>query len=109
MYRLEYPVAGVVPGGDLVAGYVDLVAALAEGSIVLDFKTDAPPASEDHIPQAYLDQVRGYAGVLEGALGTGPIRAGLLFTADGAVRWLSHEPSQPRVAGLTGERVHRST
>ncbi len=109
VYRLEYPVAGLVPGGDLVAGYVDLVAALAEGIIVLDFKTDAPPASEDQIPQAYLDQVRGYADVLEGALGTGPIRAGLLFTADGAVRWLSHESSQPRVAGPRGGRALRST
>jgi len=97
VYRLEYPIAGVVPGGDLVAGYIDLVAARADGSIVLDFKTDAPPASEDEIPQAYFDQVLGYAGALERALGTGPIRAGLLFTADGAVRWLSHEPSPPHV------------
>jgi ATP-dependent helicase/nuclease subunit A len=87
-YRLEYPIAGLVPRGDLVAGYVDLVAELAEGLVVLDFKTDAPPAAGAPLPQAYIDQVRGYAGVLEHALGTSPIRAGLLFTADGAVRWL---------------------
>jgi ATP-dependent exoDNAse (exonuclease V) beta subunit len=97
VYRLEYPIAGVVPGGDLVAGYVDLVAALADGLMVLDFKTDDPPGHDDQVPQAYLDQVRGYAGALARALGTGPIRAGLLFTADGAVRWLSHEPSQPHI------------
>ncbi len=87
--RLEYPVAGLAPSGALVAGYVDLVAELADGLVLLDFKTDSPPAAEDPMPQAYVDQVRGYAGVLESGLGTGPIRAGLLFTADGAVRWLS--------------------
>lgn len=87
--RLEYPVAGLAPSGALVAGYVDLVAELADGLVLLDFKTDFPPATEELMPQAYVDQVRGYAGVLEGGLGTRPIRAGLLFTADGAVRWLS--------------------
>ncbi len=87
--KLEYPVAGLAPNGALVAGYVDLVAELADGLLVLDFKTDAPPATEELIHQHYIDQVRGYASVLERALGTGPIRAGLLFTADGAVRWLS--------------------
>ena len=88
-YRLEYPIAGLAPGGELVAGYADLVAELPDGIVLLDFKTDVPPATEALIPRAYLDQVHGYAGVLEQALGTGPIRAGLLFTADATVRWLS--------------------
>ena len=87
--RLEYPVAGLAPSGALVAGYVDLVVELADGLVLLDFKTDFPPTTEELIPQAYVDQVRGYVGVLERGLGTGPIRAGLLFTADGVVRWLS--------------------
>jgi len=106
-YRLEYPVAGLAPGGDLVAGYVDLVVEAAEGFVVLDFKTDAPPETEELILPKYLDQVCGYAGVLEQALSTGPIRAGLLFTADGGVRWLPSDYDtrphpQPRVADSPG-------
>jgi ATP-dependent helicase/nuclease subunit A len=113
-YRLEYPVAGLAPGGDLVAGYVDLVVERADGIVVLDFKTDAPPETEDGILQKYVDQVRGYAGVLEQALGIGPIRAGLLFTADGGVRWLSSgDPAspllQPRATRPLGGWVRRRT
>ncbi|MDB4957618.1 MAG: UvrD/REP helicase, partial [Myxococcales bacterium] len=89
--RLEYPIAGVARSGALVAGYVDLVASLAVGLVLLDFKTDHPPATEELISKSYIDQVRGYASVLEHGLGTGPVRAGLLFTADGAVRWLSSD------------------
>ena len=87
--ELEYPIAGLTTSGALVAGYVDLVAELADGLVLLDFKTDLPPATEELIPQSYVDQVRGYASVLERGLGIQPVRAGLLFTADGAVRWLS--------------------
>jgi ATP-dependent exoDNAse (exonuclease V) beta subunit len=104
-YRLEYPVAGLASGGDLVAGYVDLVIERAEGLIVIDFKTDAPPERDELIPQKYLDQVHGYAGVLEQALSARTILAGLLFTADGGVRWLSsddHARPQPRAAGPSG-------
>jgi ATP-dependent exoDNAse (exonuclease V) beta subunit len=87
-YRLEYPISGLAASGDLVAGYADLVMELAGGILLLDFKTDAPPDTEDQIPQAYIDQVRGYAGVLAQILGTSSISAGLLFTADGGVRWV---------------------
>jgi ATP-dependent helicase/nuclease subunit A len=103
-YRLEYPIAGLASGGDLLAGYADLVVERPEGLVILDFKTDAPPATEELMPQAYVDQVCGYAGVLAQALGTGPIRAGLLFTADGAVRWLSSgDHARPRGAGHGSE------
>jgi len=88
-YQLEYPIAGLVASGDLLAGYADLVAELPDGIVVLDFKTDIPPATEELMPQTYVDQVHGYASVLAQALDTGPIRAGLLFTADGTLRWLS--------------------
>jgi len=86
-FELEYPLAGVSPTGQLVAGYVDLIAKTNE-TILLDFKTDTPPSAGESIAQRYVDQVRGYATVLEKAMNT-HIRAGLLFTADGAVRWLS--------------------
>jgi ATP-dependent helicase/nuclease subunit A len=98
-YRIEYPVAGVAPGGDLVAGYIDLVVERADGIFVIDFKTDAPPEADGLILEKYLDQARGYAGVLAQALRTGPILAGLLFTADGGIRWLSsgdHAPPSPQ-------------
>jgi ATP-dependent helicase/nuclease subunit A len=86
--RLEYPVAGAAGDGRLLAGYADLVGVGGGGLVVLDFKTDAPPAgpvAESH-PE-YVAQVRAYAELL-GAAGLGPARAGLLFTADGLIRWL---------------------
>lgn len=87
-FELEYPVTGLASGGQLVSGYVDMLAKIAETTIILDFKTDAPPASDEPVPQRYAAQVRGYANVLGSAFAV-PIRAGLLYTADGGVRWLS--------------------
>lgn len=87
-FELEYPVTGLAPGGELVSGYVDLLARVTESPVLLDFKTDAPPGPSDPLPQNYVDQVMGYANVLASAFAA-PIRAGLLYTADGRVRWLS--------------------
>jgi ATP-dependent helicase/nuclease subunit A len=86
--QLEYAIAGLSANGQLVAGCADLVARTADGVTLLDFKTDAPPANSQVVAPRYIDQVVGYAAVLASALAT-PIRAGLLFTADGGVRWLS--------------------
>ena len=85
-YRLEYPVAGVVGSGALAAGYVDIVADTGAGSIVLDFKTDL--ASADVI-ESYVEQISGYARVIARGLEVPALRAGLLFTFDGHVHWLS--------------------
>jgi ATP-dependent exoDNAse (exonuclease V) beta subunit len=88
--QLEYPVAQA-RDGRLVAGYVDLVAAGAGGVAILDFKTDAPPAVDvAQAHPAYAEQVRTYARMLEdaGLATAGAVRAGLLFTADGTIRWL---------------------
>ncbi|MGN6107976.1 MAG: UvrD-helicase domain-containing protein, partial [Kofleriaceae bacterium] len=87
-YELEYPVAGLSPGGQLVSGYVDLIAVIDQEMLMIDFKTDAPPEPGQPLMQRYQDQVGGYAGVLQRTLGR-PVRAGLLYTADGGVRWLS--------------------
>jgi hypothetical protein len=87
-YRLEYAVAGLRPAQALVAGYADFVAVLGGRIVLLDFKTDAPPPPAQPPPQPYVDQVQGYVDVLASAFGS-PIRGGLLFTADGSVRWLS--------------------
>jgi ATP-dependent helicase/nuclease subunit A len=88
--RLEYPLARACDGR-LLAGYADLVAADDRGLAVVDFKTDAPPEGDvaaEH--PAYVEQVRTYARVLEdlGLAPPGTVRAGLLFTAEGAVRWV---------------------
>ncbi|MEO8840024.1 MAG: UvrD-helicase domain-containing protein [Kofleriaceae bacterium] len=86
--ELEYPVTGVAADGQLVSGYVDLIAVVEATTILLDFKTDLPPPPSMPVPQNYADQVTGYAAVLERTLAVS-IRAGLLYTADGTIRWLS--------------------
>jgi ATP-dependent helicase/nuclease subunit A len=88
--RLEYPVAA---GRDtvLLTGYIDLLAARDGELVVLDFKTDAPPPGEVTATHpAYVEQVRSYERILvELGLGAeGRVRGGLLFTADGGVRWV---------------------
>ncbi len=88
--QLEYPVA-LARDGRLVTGYVDLLG-MREGQLtVIDFKTDAPPpgdVAETH--GAYVEQVRTYASILEalGLAAPGSVAAGLLFTAEGEVRWV---------------------
>jgi ATP-dependent helicase/nuclease subunit A len=88
--RLEYPVAAARDGA-LLQGYVDLVAARGGELVVLDFKTDAPPPGHvgDSHP-AYVEQVRSYARILVelGLAAASAVRCGLLFTADGGVRWV---------------------
>jgi ATP-dependent exoDNAse (exonuclease V) beta subunit len=87
--RLEYAVAGVSVGGALVAGYVDLVVERDEGVIVIDFKTDEPPEVGEELPRKYLAQVAGYASVLAAGLGRpAGVRAAMLYTADGSLRWV---------------------
>lgn len=88
-YALEYPIGGLTSNGDLVAGYIDLVAVLIDGLIVLDFKTDVPPEDAEDVSPRYVEQVRGYANALQRALQVRSLRAGLLFTANGVIRWLS--------------------
>jgi ATP-dependent helicase/nuclease subunit A len=88
-YALEYPIAGLTSCGDLVGGYVDLVATFTKETVVLDFKTDFPPSDTENVSPKYVEQVQGYAGALQRALRIDSIRAGLIFTADGVIRWLS--------------------
>ena len=89
--QLEYPIAGACDGDLLVSGYIDLVAA-GDGAVdVIDFKTDAPPQGpvEQAYPK-YAAQVRAYGRLLAGAgvLTGRRLRCGLLFTADGIIRWV---------------------
>jgi len=86
--RLEYPIAGQ-QDGRLLLGTIDLVAAERDELIVIDFKTDAPPtgAVESALP-GYVEQLRTYARLLTESTGTTAVRTGLLFSADGNIRWI---------------------
>ena len=89
--QLEYPVAGPWSDGQLASGYIDLVA-VTDGRVdVIDFKTDTPPTGpvEQKYPK-YAAQVRIYGTLLDtaGILKDRHLRCGLLFTADGSIRWI---------------------
>jgi ATP-dependent helicase/nuclease subunit A len=89
--QVEYPVAAAWDDGQLLGGYIDLVSATDGCLDVLDFKTDTPPSGpvEQAYP-AYAGQVRTYGRLLEkpGTLEAPKLRCGLLFTADGGIRWV---------------------
>jgi ATP-dependent helicase/nuclease subunit A len=89
--QIEYPIAGAWDGGQLMSGYIDLVAVAAGSVNVIDFKTDAPPQGRvEHAYPHYAAQVRAYGRLLEasGVVGGRRLRLGLLFTADGLMRWV---------------------
>ncbi|HZD41954.1 MAG TPA: PD-(D/E)XK nuclease family protein [Terriglobales bacterium] len=89
--QIEYPVAGSWMDGQLASGYIDLVA-LEDGRVdIIDFKTDTPPpGSVEQTHPKYASQVRIYGKLLEtaGILKDRHLRCGLLFTADGSIRWI---------------------
>jgi len=88
--RLEYPVASV-RAELLLSGYIDLVSSRDGEVSVVDFKTDAPPRGDVRASYpAYAEQVRGYGRALVdlGLAAEGHVRCGLLFTADGTLRWV---------------------
>jgi ATP-dependent helicase/nuclease subunit A len=91
--RLEYPLAAPDGKGRLLIGYADLVAVRDGGGVILDFKTDQPPRGDvEETHPEYAAQVRTYAALLRAAeVGAGRVRCGLLFTADGVIRWLDAE------------------
>jgi ATP-dependent exoDNAse (exonuclease V) beta subunit len=83
-------VAGAWGGGQLLTGFVDLVAMDGERLDVIDFKTDAP--TSDAVELAYPEyaaQVGIYAELLQrAAIHASRVRCGLLFTGDGVIRWV---------------------
>jgi ATP-dependent helicase/nuclease subunit A len=91
---IEYPLAGSWYGGLLLSGYIDLVVADSGQLSVIDFKTDAPPVGgvNETYPE-YARQVKTYGRVLRtaGVVGGQHLRCGLLFTADGVIRWVGGE------------------
>jgi ATP-dependent exoDNAse (exonuclease V) beta subunit len=98
--RLEYAVAGPAPtsgaradAATLLVGYVDLLATAVGRLDVVDFKTDPPPAPGESAATRYphyAAQVNAYAALLvQSGVGAGRmVRRGLLFTAEGGIRWV---------------------
>ncbi|WP_242333382.1 exodeoxyribonuclease V subunit beta [Anaeromyxobacter sp. SG66] len=86
--QLEYPVA-FASEGKLLTGYVDLLAAAADGVVtVIDFKTDAPPEGDVYETHpAYVEQVRSYGRILKELGVAREVKGGLLFTATGTIHW----------------------
>jgi hypothetical protein len=88
--RLEYPVA-LGRDGMLLQGYVDLLGSRDGVVTVVDFKTDAPPPGDVAATYAsYVEQVASYGRILVelGVARPGGVKCGLLFTADGRMRWV---------------------
>ena len=88
-FRLEYPVSGPGADGVLLLGSIDLVAIERGRVSIVDFKTDAPPSAGAPVPPHYQDQARTYAQLLTeaGLTSDQGLRPGLLYTADGILRW----------------------
>jgi len=90
--QVEYPVAGPWTNGQLASGYIDLVA-VEDGLVdVIDFKTDTPLSGPvEQIYPKYAAQVRIYGKLLEttDVLKDRQLRCGLLFSADGNIRWIN--------------------
>jgi hypothetical protein len=88
--RLEYPVA-LGRDGMLLQGYIDLLGSRDGVVTVVDFKTDAPPSGDVASTYAsYVEQVASYGRILVdlGVARPGAVKCGLLFTADGRMRWV---------------------
>jgi ATP-dependent exoDNAse (exonuclease V) beta subunit len=81
----DYPVVHPDGQGLLITGFIDLVADTPDAIWVIDFKTDNLPVGpiDDAYPE-YLQQIGLYKELLEKSLKiTKPVRAALLFTAEG--------------------------
>lgn len=89
--RLEYPIAGPGENGMLLVGFIDLVSAIEGHLDVIDFKTDSPPEVDPRQTHPeYVGQVLTYGRLLEaaGLCAARRPRCGLLYTADGRLRWV---------------------
>ena len=109
--QIEYPVAAASDGGLLLGGYIDLVSATDDRLDLIDFKTDQPPAGAVETTYGgYVAQAQAYGRLLEASevLEGRRLRCGLLFTADGSLRWIPPLPGSPLRAGLVREASLRS-
>ena len=89
--QVEYPVCMRGPNGTLLVGMIDLLVPRDGEILVLDFKTDAPPAPGITLAAypEYRRQLELYVDALQatGFVGDRRMRTGLLFTGSGQVVW----------------------
>jgi ATP-dependent helicase/nuclease subunit A len=87
----EYPLCMLGPGGELLTGFIDLLAVSADTITAIDFKTDvAPKAAAARVYPEYAAQLRLYGDMLRAAdvVGSRELRLGLLFTEVGRIEWI---------------------
>ena len=89
--RTEYPLVMLRADGKLMSGFVDLLGRRADDIVLIDFKTDTPRTGplRSAYP-TYARQLSLYAEALgaTGWLAGRRLRAALLLTATGELRWL---------------------
>jgi ATP-dependent helicase/nuclease subunit A len=89
--QVEYPVCMGGPNGTLLVGIIDLLLPGDGEIVVLDYKTDAPPAPGATLAAypVYRRQLELYVDALKatGFVGDRRMRTGLLFTGSGRVLW----------------------
>jgi ATP-dependent helicase/nuclease subunit A len=78
--RAEVPLAGVV-GEQALAGQVDRLMVGEHEVLVIDYKTNqAPPATPQQVPAAYLRQMAAYGALLRQIYPGRRVRCALLWT-----------------------------
>ncbi len=89
--QVEFPLCAARPGGLLVSGLIDLLGVRGDAVVVIDFKTDQPsPGPLRAVYPTYAAQLEGYVELARasGWLAGRAVRAALLMTASGELRWL---------------------
>jgi hypothetical protein len=88
--RVGYPVAGVGPGGELLAGEVDIAAARDSEMWLIDVVCGAAPFDDRELPRDRIDRLRIAATLMQNSQ-TFPLaaRCGLLYTASGSIAEVS--------------------
>ena len=78
------------PYGVPVIGRADRIASVDGAIWVVDFKTDRNAAeSIEDIPRGYVEQIEAYASALRATWPTIPVRAGIFWTSQPRLMWLS--------------------
>ena len=82
----EVPVSGLIPSSagknsQIINGRIDRLLITPEEILIIDYKTNRPsPHHIKDVPQAYMDQLRGYHDILRQIYPDRPIRCALLWT-----------------------------
>ena len=86
--RAEVPISGVI-GKHEIHGIIDRLHISDECITIIDFKTGSPPKKDEPPASNYVAQLAAYRAILEQIYQEREIKAGLIYTEDASVRWLS--------------------